>query len=388
MMPLAKSISKQSIILIVNYAPDGQESMRQYGDWLADLLEDNGLTVEKWMPPIVFSRGRPTRNGWSKFLGYLDKYMLAPLAFRKRWKSVRSRGDTPPIVHILDHSNVMYQRCFKGANVLVTVHDLIAIERAKGLSPVAPPKWSGRLQQRWILSGLKRVQVPVFVSDATRRTFEALTGRSVPDAPVVHNALVGIWAPVAKEEAERRCSAAGIALPEAYLYHHGNNSWYKNRDQVLRVFSFVKAGHPNVGLVLSSARLSPKQREWLEAHDLADSVIEAGRVSDEVLRALYSHAAVFLFPSWTEGFGWPPLEAQACACPVVASTGGSLPEVLGNSALLHAPDNTAALAGAVLAVLEDAPTRKDLIEAGKRNVERFQHEKIAAQYLELYRSRH
>ena len=88
-----------------------------------------------------------------------------------------------------------------------------------------------------------------------------------------------------------------------------------------------------------------------------------GHVTDDELVALYSGADCFLFLSLDEGFGFPPLEAMACGCPVLASARGSLPEVLGDSALLVEPDADEA-AAALARVLEDDALRADLRAKG------------------------
>jgi glycosyltransferase involved in cell wall biosynthesis len=91
----------------------------------------------------------------------------------------------------------------------------------------------------------------------------------------------------------------------------------------------------------------------------------------EVIQALYSVAAALLFPSLYEGFGWPPVEAQACGCPVVASNAGSLAEVLGGSALTFAAEDEAGMAEALRRCCEDAQVREGLRRSGFANAARF-----------------
>jgi glycosyltransferase involved in cell wall biosynthesis len=101
-----------------------------------------------------------------------------------------------------------------------------------------------------------------------------------------------------------------------------------------------------------------------------------GHVSDDELVALYSGADCFLFLSLDEGFGFPPLEAMACGCPVVASARGALPEVLGDAALLVEPDGSEA-AGALARILQDDALRADLREKGLERARRFSWETCA-----------
>ncbi|MFZ0768910.1 MAG: glycosyltransferase family 4 protein, partial [Acidimicrobiales bacterium] len=98
-------------------------------------------------------------------------------------------------------------------------------------------------------------------------------------------------------------------------------------------------------------------------------------VSDEELARLYGEAEVAIVPSLYEGFSLPAIEAMSCAVPVVATTGGALPEVVGRSGetgLLVEPNNPEALVDAIRSLLDDAPLRKRLGAAGRQRVmERF-----------------
>ncbi|MDP3975269.1 MAG: glycosyltransferase family 1 protein, partial [Candidatus Jorgensenbacteria bacterium] len=123
--------------------------------------------------------------------------------------------------------------------------------------------------------------------------------------------------------------------------------------------------------VLKEVRASP-YRKYLRLWGAA--------TANEILM-LYNSADVFCYPSFLEGFGFPVLEAQACGCPVVASTGGSLPEVLEESALLVGPEQHEALAEALHAVLTDEGEAARLKAAGFVNVGRFSWERAARETL-------
>jgi glycosyltransferase involved in cell wall biosynthesis len=96
-----------------------------------------------------------------------------------------------------------------------------------------------------------------------------------------------------------------------------------------------------------------------------------GYVTDAELRALYEHAAVFVYPSLYEGFGIPAIEAMACGCPVIASNAASVPEVCGDAALYVSPHDPAALAVSIERLMNDPAERERLSDAGKRWVQRY-----------------
>jgi glycosyltransferase involved in cell wall biosynthesis len=109
-----------------------------------------------------------------------------------------------------------------------------------------------------------------------------------------------------------------------------------------------------------------------------------GRVSELELITLYSMADVFAFPSFFEGFGVPPLEAMACGAPVITSNTSSLPEVVGDAALLIDPHNTKELAQAIIRLLEDERLREELQQKGYARAQLFNWPKSASKMLTVY----
>lgn len=109
-----------------------------------------------------------------------------------------------------------------------------------------------------------------------------------------------------------------------------------------------------------------------------------GRVSELELITLYSMADVFAFPSFFEGFGVPPLEAMACGAPVITSNASSLPEVVGDAALLIDPHNTSELAKAMIRLLEDEQLREELRQKGYARAQLFTWPKSASKMLSVY----
>jgi glycosyltransferase involved in cell wall biosynthesis len=162
----------------------------------------------------------------------------------------------------------------------------------------------------------------------------------------------------------------------------------KNLDLVLSVL-----GAPPAGGLLARARLSitgatadqyPAYRQVILDRGLGHRVEWLGTVPHEQLPGLYASSDVFVYPSFLEGFGFPPLEAMAVGTPVVASNASCLPEVLGDGALLVDPKDKAGFARAVETLLEDASTRKHMIDAGRSRARMFTWARCADLTTALY----
>ena len=111
-----------------------------------------------------------------------------------------------------------------------------------------------------------------------------------------------------------------------------------------------------------------------------------GSLAPDLMRLLYGTATVFVFPSLRESFGLPPLEAMACGTPVIGSATSSLPEVLGDAAILVDPTDIRALSDAMAAVLTGPSLAARLSEAGLARSKQFSWEKTARETLAVYES--
>jgi glycosyltransferase involved in cell wall biosynthesis len=163
----------------------------------------------------------------------------------------------------------------------------------------------------------------------------------------------------------------------------------KNKNLRLLCEAFVDAKLSNKlphRLVICGNRLT----EWQEIKDIAgrfrDCSVLIENVSDDDLPAFYNLADIFLFPSLYEGFGLPPLEAMACGTPVITSNVSSLPEVVGDAAILVNPNDKNKLSSAIVKLLVDNSLRKTFSMRGIERASMFSWEKAAEAVLELYDS--
>ena len=139
-------------------------------------------------------------------------------------------------------------------------------------------------------------------------------------------------------------------------------------------------------LVLAGGRgwLCDDIYETAEALNLGDDILFTGYVEDGEAPVLLAEAVAFLFPSLYEGFGIPPLEAMACGTPVLSSDRASLPEVLGDAALLVNPESVEAICRGMERLAKDETLRGELSRKGSKRVQRFTWERSARTLKEIY----
>lgn len=167
------------------------------------------------------------------------------------------------------------------------------------------------------------------------------------------------------------CAKHGVE-PGRFLLVVSSLNPFKRPERVAEAVALIREQTGEAWPVVFAGRASPAHAERVRAAGQAagagDLVRIAGVQSREALARLYSAARLLVYPSVVETWGLPPLEAMACACPVVASNRTSIPEVCADAAVLVDPDDVAALAAAVRRVAHDDALRATLIEQGRRRV--------------------
>lgn len=172
-------------------------------------------------------------------------------------------------------------------------------------------------------------------------------------------------------------------LPGGYILYLGTNKPHKNLVRLVGAFAKAKTERK---LVLAGKEdpLYSEAHEVTKQLGLQDRVVFLGQVSEDDLPALYSGAALFVFPSLYEGFGLPLLEAMACGVPVISSSTSSLPEIAGQAAVMVDPLDLSQLARALERVLGDSNLRASMREEGLEQAAQFSWERTAKETLAVY----
>lgn len=177
---------------------------------------------------------------------------------------------------------------------------------------------------------------------------------------------------------------AGLENAEFIMYI-GRPTPHKNLERLMDAFALLKQKHPELKLVLAGKKdaLYEAHERRANEHGIKD-IVFTGFISDEQLRWLYEHTKAYCFPSLSEGFGLPGVEALRHGAPVVASNATCLPEVLGDAAHYFDPTNVEDMARAIEDIITDPILRGDLVEKGRVQAAKYSWRRMAEQTLEVY----
>jgi glycosyltransferase involved in cell wall biosynthesis len=254
------------------------------------------------------------------------------------------------------------------ARSVLTVHDLSFMRL-----PECSESSLRAYLMRAVPKSVRRADVVLADSKSTRNDVIELLGTDPQRVKVVYPGVEARFRPV--EDLHVLASVRQrYSLPRRFVLGLGTLQPRKNFRRLIDAYQLCRnTACGDVELVISGREgwLYQPIFERVAELGLEKQVHFTGHVDDGDLPALYSLAELFVFPSLYEGFGLPPLEAMACGTPVVTSSGSSLCEVVGDSALLIDPTDVKGLAQAMSRVMSDQQLRAQLIEQGLRRARRF-----------------
>jgi glycosyltransferase involved in cell wall biosynthesis len=319
---------------------------------------------------------RRTRRGpQSKLSAYFDKFVRFPPVLARAVAEF-------DVVHVVDQGNAWYLRYCAHKPTLLTCHDLLPLSAALGEIPGWRVRPSGKRLQAFNAGSIPLARLVACVSQFSMDELQRLIPAAKDKARLVRN---GLYSPLAPpdppREEEARCRLGAAAR---YVLHLGNDSPYKNRTGVLRIFAELvrRPGLGGLNLVLAGHAPPPSLLELARSLGIADRVRTASNVAPLDLAALYRGAEALLFPSLLEGFGLPVVEAMGYSCPVFASDRPPLPEVGGGAARYFDPIDPAAAADAIAANWGE---REAMRAAGRERVAEFSTDAMIDRYAGLYR---
>lgn len=338
-----------NIVLYTHPAFLGSHSQAHFARMLLTAYQARGHQVALRQPTA-------TVHGWvkpgrlSKWAGYIDQYLLFPQRMR-----AEMRNDPPDTLYVFcDQALGPWIPHAAHRPHVVHCHDLLALRSALGDIAQNPTSPTGRVYQRYIRRGFRQARHFISISQKSRADLHRFGGVSPITSEVVYNGLNHPYRPLSDEAARQVLQGAGLPVSaQRCLLHIGGGQWYKNTAGVVRLYASyaqetLRLGATPLPLWMVSPAPDDAVRQALAHVPSQAQVLFFNGLGNEVIEALYSHAAALLFPSLAEGFGWPIAEAMACGCPVITTGDAPMTEVGGEAATylprLDAGDDLAAWA--------------------------------------------
>jgi len=288
------------------------------------------------------------------------------------------------LVHFM-HFNVplLYRRKF-----ITTIHDLIITHYPTSRASMLNP----------FLYKIKLFFYNIIISQAASRAVRVITVSNFSKEDIIKTlkikpekiSVIYEGADLEKIDAsdcERVIREIGIK--NDFLLYVGAAYPHKNLEKLVLAFDLLLSERSDWQLVLVGKdgyfyqQTKKFAQENLNQENLS-KIIFAGYLDDAKLSCLYQKAKLYVFPSLMEGFGLPPLEAQASSLPIVSSNKSCLPEVLGDGALYFDPEDATDIKDKIILASNDESLRQELIQKGLANFQKFSWQKCAQEIISVY----
>jgi glycosyltransferase involved in cell wall biosynthesis len=325
----------------------------------------------EFLPPLESRRTRllstnaMVKGSWRRILW--EQFVLP----------IKSRRHQVEVMYYPDHTSALIE---KTCPEIITIHDLAFLAYPETFAT------SNRLYKTLAVKrSAQQAERIIVVSQATKQ--ECLRWLEVPETKlrVIHNGISNGFKQI-EDKAKLEETQKKFGLNSNFILFVGTLEPRKNLVKLISAYADLrqqKRIEHQLIVVGAKGWLFSEIFASVEKLSLKKQVSFLGYVTEEELVALYNLADVLVYPSLYEGFGFPPLEAMACGCPVVTSKQSSLPEIAGEAARLVDSYDIADIADGIFDVLNDASLRQRLIERGLERVKLFTWARAAQQILQV-----
>lgn len=279
------------------------------------------------------------------------------------------------------------------AKKVVTFHDL-SFEKYRNFFSAKQIFWHNFINPKKLA---KDADLIIAVSDSTKSDLNELYGIPEDKIRVIYSGVIKSQNdnrlngnPPSQDNSKLKIIKDKYKLPDNYILYLGTIEPRKNIIGLIKAFEIFKKSQSPMAekqmLVIAGSKGWLYEEIFRAAanSEAKESIIFTGFVEDEDKASLYEMSDLFVYPSFYEGFGFPPLEAMANGVPAIVSDCSSFPEVAGDSAIMINPYNTGMLAWAMREVLSNEEMRKKMIDKGYDQVKKFSWEKCARETLEVF----
>ncbi len=336
---------------------------------LARLDSQNSYTILTW--PDFDSRAM---NLPVNFKCVASDYPISG-SFREQLGLLRQINKLKPD---LVHFGVAQQPVLYRGKKITTIHDLTTVRFKSATRNILVSNLK-QFVYGWVIKKVARSSMAIIApSKFVKKDLARFAGINPAKVGVVYEAADRITA---------RVEPVPRVGDKPFIMYVGRAMPHKNLKRLVGAFEMLKKNSPDLMLVLAGKLdANYKLVEALVSDKrLAHSVVFPGHVSEGQLRWLYENTAAYVFPSLSEGFGLPGLEAMAHGAPVVSSKATCLPEIYGDAAVYFDPLSTNDIARKINSVINSQSLRTQMIKRGRSQAARYSWKTMAKQTLEIYK---
>lgn len=369
------------------FGPVGK-GLGRYTERLIENLEQ----IDKENQYVIFLR----QEAWNLYQPKNPNFKKTPANFH--WYGFSEQIMMPLVINKekvdlmhFPHFNVpvLYRKKF-----VVTIHDLILFSfptrRASALSPLLY-QIKYRAYKKVIAYAAKKARAIITVSRCTKKEIQDKLKISPQKIFITYEASGGVEYGQLKIPEKNILQKHGIIKP--YLLYAGNAYPHKNLEGLIKIFKKLITNYQlNYQLVLVGKKdyfyqriKKESARFYYDKERKIKPIVFFGFASEEVLADLYRNAALYVFPSFVEGFGLPPLEAMSYDLPVAASNSSCLPEILGKAAIYFNPHDEEEMIRVILEGLRNKDLREKLRKAGREQIKKYSWRDCARKTLRVYK---
>jgi glycosyltransferase involved in cell wall biosynthesis len=278
----------------------------------------------------------------------------------------------PALVHFTFAQQPVWYR----GKTVTTVHDLTTVRFNNPDKNPLVFRFKQQVYKFVIKRAVRKAETVITPSQFVKEDVAAFTGINPDKIKVTYEAADPI--------AEPAEAVSGLENSRFIMYV-GRPTPHKNLERLIEAFGRLRAQHPDLKLVLAG-KMDANYRRIAAGAKNTPQIVFTDFISEGQLRWLYENCAAYVFPSLSEGFGLPGLEAMQHGAPVVSSNVTSLPEVYGDAAHYFDPLDTQSMADAINEVITDKGLRQKLVENGREQVKKYSWQRLAEQTLAIYKS--
>lgn len=349
--------------------------MRQYCFMLKKIFNNENIKFEILYPKIFLNKLKFKSNLITKYLAYIDNYLIFGIY-------LLYKINKKDIAHICDQANSLLFFFIRTKKIIITCHDVLNMN-LNFKKEIKKIKFTGKIYQKLILFSLSKYKYIICVSKKTKKELSKLINTEKKNIKVIYHTLNQNFFP--NKLKNKKLIIKNNKIDYKYFLHVGGNNWYKNKLGLIDIFyEFKKLKKNNkYKLILAGKKITYDLEKKIKKLNLKKSIINLINLDLKDIRSLYSNAEALVFPSISEGFGWPIIEAQACGCPVFTYKIQPMSEIGSNSVYYLTPNNPSKSSKIIDKKINFS---KGIIKKGFKNLNRFKFKTISKEYINFYKT--